>query len=109
MNRKLSMPIAAAFLAMFLPTAAQSAEVGDANAGLEFANSVCATCHSVDGKNTVSPKPEAPPFKTVASRSRTTRMSLNVWFRSPHPTMPNLILDRVDEDDVIAYILSLKD
>jgi hypothetical protein len=32
-----------------------------------------------------------------------------VWFQSPHPNMPNLILDPRDRDDVIAHIVSLRD
>jgi hypothetical protein len=37
------------------------------------------------------------------------RMALTVWFQSPHPNMPNLILEPGTRDDVIAYILSLRD
>ena len=37
------------------------------------------------------------------------RMALIVWFQSPHPNMPNLILEPGDRDDVIAYIVSLRD
>ena len=36
-------------------------------------------------------------------------MALTVWFQSPHSNMPNLILEPSDRDDVIAYILSLRD
>jgi hypothetical protein len=32
-----------------------------------------------------------------------------VWLQTPHPTMPNLIVDAQDREDVIAYILSLQD
>jgi hypothetical protein len=32
-----------------------------------------------------------------------------VWFQSPHPNMPNLILEPGARDDVIAYIVSLRD
>jgi hypothetical protein len=37
-----------------------------------------------------------------------TELALNVFFRSPHPSMPNLILPAADARNVIAYILSLK-
>jgi hypothetical protein len=31
-----------------------------------------------------------------------------VFFQSPHPTMPNLVLSPEETDNVIAYILSLR-
>jgi hypothetical protein len=34
--------------------------------------------------------------------------ALTVWSRSTHPTMPNLIIEQNDMDDLIGYILSLK-
>jgi hypothetical protein len=37
-----------------------------------------------------------------------TDLALRVWFRSPHPSMPNLILSENQGDDVIAHIQSLK-
>jgi hypothetical protein len=33
---------------------------------------------------------------------------LRVWFQTPHPTMPNLSIRGEEADNVIAYILSLK-
>jgi hypothetical protein len=35
--------------------------------------------------------------------------ALTVWSRSTHPMMPNLIIEPNDMDDLIAYMLSLKD
>jgi hypothetical protein len=35
-------------------------------------------------------------------------MALRVWFQSPHPSMPNLVLTERLADDLIAYIMSLK-
>jgi hypothetical protein len=35
--------------------------------------------------------------------------ALTVWSRTSHPFMPNLIIEPDDMDDLIAYILSLKD
>jgi hypothetical protein len=36
-------------------------------------------------------------------------MALRVWFQSPHPSMPNLRLTEKQSDDLIAYIMSLKE
>jgi hypothetical protein len=38
-----------------------------------------------------------------------TATALHVWFQTPHPSMPNLILRSSDKENVFAYILSLKD
>jgi hypothetical protein len=35
--------------------------------------------------------------------------ALTVWSRTTHPTMPNLVIEPTDMDDLIAYILSLRD
>jgi hypothetical protein len=43
---------------------------------------------------------DPPSFQSVAE--------LNVFLHSNHKNMPNLILSRADSDDVIAYIVSLK-
>jgi hypothetical protein len=51
---------------------------------------------------------DPPSFQSVADLPSTTGLSLNVFLHSNHKNMPNLILSRADSDDVIAYILSLK-
>ncbi len=38
-----------------------------------------------------------------------TATALAAFLRSPHPTMPNLILNDEEARDVISYILSLRD
>jgi hypothetical protein len=38
-----------------------------------------------------------------------TAMALTVWFHTSHPTMPNIIIHGEDLDNIIAYILSLRD
>jgi hypothetical protein len=70
---------------------------------------VCAECHAVLPSDTVSPDAKAPTFKAVANTPGMTATALTVWFRSPHPAMPNLIIDPKDKEDLIAYILSLQD
>jgi hypothetical protein len=37
-----------------------------------------------------------------------TALALKVWFQSPHPTMPNFKITSQENDDVVAYILSLR-
>ena len=52
---------------------------------------------------------QAPSFKKIANTPGMSVTALTVWSRTTHPTMPNLIIEPDDMDDLIAYILSLKD
>lgn len=109
MNITRLLPIIATIVAMFLPEIIRAQEFGDVGMGRDFAVRFCANCHAVDERNTTSPEPAAPPFKAVADMPSTTRLALTVWLQSSHPTMPNLILSSEEKDNVIAYILHLKD
>ena len=83
-------------------------EGGNVRDGLRFAQSVCAECHAVrDGERT-SPNTKAPTFTNVANTPGMNAMALEVWFQTPHPTMPNLKFTNEESDNVIAYILSLR-
>jgi mono/diheme cytochrome c family protein len=87
---------------------ASAQEMGDAKKGATLAQSVCAACHAVGNGESRSPNAKAPTFTSVAATRGMTEMALRVWLQSPHPTMPNLMLGEDEKDDVIAYILSLK-
>ena len=89
-------------------TAAVAEERGNAKEGLVFAQSVCAECHAVRGGERASPKAQAPSFTIVANTPGMNAMALEVWFQTPHPTMPNLKFSNEDSDNIIAYILSLR-
>jgi mono/diheme cytochrome c family protein len=83
-------------------------EVGNAHDGFIFAQGVCAECHAVRDGERVSPNSRAPSFTTVANTRGMTAMALEVWFQTPHPTMPNFKISNQQNDDVVAYILSLR-
>jgi hypothetical protein len=51
---------------------------------------------------------DAPTFLDVANKFGITVMALSVWFRTPHPTMPNFVFSADETSDLAAYILSLK-
>ena len=95
-----------ALLAAIYPAAAR--ELGDPKAGLSYADQVCSECHAVRGGQRVSPHGRAPSFELVANAQGMTATALRVWFDSPHPSMPDLLLSEKQSDDLIAYILSLK-
>ena len=80
---------------------------GSVAAGRALAEAWCAECHSV-GSGTVAGTRQGPDFIEIANRASTTALALNVFLRSSHETMPNLIVARGEADDIVAYILSLK-
>lgn len=87
---------------------ASAATLGDPKAGRAYANQQCASCHSIVPDGNTSPLDEATPFQAIADTGGINRTALIVFFRTPHRTMPNLIIRGDDADNVIAYILSLK-
>jgi mono/diheme cytochrome c family protein len=83
-------------------------EIGDPQAGFDYAHATCATCHAISQEK--SPDPKAPRFKDVANTSGMTPTAIMVWLQnSHHPTMPNLMIRGQELRNVTAYILSLKD
>ena len=82
-------------------------EIGDPQAGFEYAHATCAVCHAVSEEK--SPNPKALSFKDAANMPGMTPTALIVWLQSAnHPTMPNLMIGGQDLRNVAAYILSLK-
>ena len=79
-------------------------QAGDPEAGRRLAEARCLQCHG----SAVAAAHKAPTFSAIAATPSTTARSLGVFLRSPHASMPNLILSLADRDDVIAYILSLR-
>ena len=84
-------------------------ESGDAKAGFAYAEAVCSECHAIKKGERVSPHERATAFEVVANARGMSDMALRVWFQSPHPSMPNLTLKEKLADDLVAYIMSLKD
>lgn len=81
---------------------------GDAVAGRIFAERECGDCHDISREGGDYPLNAAPSFLDVATQRSTTALSLRVFLRSTHREMPDLILNQREQDDVIAYILSLR-
>jgi mono/diheme cytochrome c family protein len=86
--------------------AAPPSAVEDGSAGRRLAQSMCGDCHSIESKT--DRIAIAPDFTEIAALPSTTALSLNVFLRSSHRTMPNFIIARADADLIVAYILSLK-
>jgi len=84
-------------------------DVGDARKGRAYAENFCSACHNVLGTDATSPNKQAPPFRSIANTPGMSVTALTVWSRTSHPTMPNFVIAPEDMDDLIAYILSLRD
>lgn len=97
-----------AFALFCFAAPARAEQLGNTDRGLDYARANCSGCHAVAFDDIASPNPDAPPFKYVADTPGMTATSLAVFFRTPHPTMPNFLIEGEDKDNIIAYILSLK-
>jgi cytochrome c len=75
--------------------------------GHRLAEAWCKPCHAVEPTTGGTSSP-APDFAAVANLPSTTALSLKVFLRSNHPSMPNLVLTADQTDDIVSYILSLK-
>jgi mono/diheme cytochrome c family protein len=87
----------------------QAAEVVSAQRGLRVARESCSQCHLVVKETGRSTNPDAPTFESIAKTSGMTSAALIVALRTSHKTMPNVVIRGEDLNDVVAYILSLKD
>jgi mono/diheme cytochrome c family protein len=83
-------------------------EIGDPQAGFDYARANCATCHALSQEPT--PDPKAPRFRDVANTPGMTATAIRVWLQSAHhPTMPNIVVEGQELRNLTAYVLSLKD
>jgi mono/diheme cytochrome c family protein len=87
---------------------ASSAQSVDPSVGRHLAETVCSACHQISA---TSPNPGpgsgAPSFVDISQMPSANELSIKVFLRTPHPTMPNFILSAEEIDSVTAYILSL--
>lgn len=95
--------------AAFGSTAWAEPMVGSPANGLAFAHQNCSECHIVAPSQTTVIAHQAPSFPSIAREAKTTETSLRVFLQSPHINMPNFILTAEETDDVVAYILSLRE
>ena len=78
-----------------------------AAAGHRLADAWCKECHSIEVA-TAGAANAAPDFAEIANRPSTTALSLKVFLRTSHPSMPNIVIAPAETDDLVNYILSLK-
>jgi mono/diheme cytochrome c family protein len=80
------------------------AESADPSVGRHLAETVCSACHQISAAPPPGKNSDAPSFVDI---SRLPELSIKVFLRTSHPTMPNFILSPEEIDSVTAYILSL--
>jgi mono/diheme cytochrome c family protein len=92
-------------LILMVPLSATAESVGgNPLIGRERATVLCTPCHQIGETH----QDEPPSFVDIANMPSTTALSLKVFLQSNHKAMPNLIISNSDIDDLIAYILKLK-
>ena len=82
---------------------------GNPQAGLAEARQVCSECHAIQKGQVRSPNSKSPTFVELATAPGMTATALLVALTTPHAGMPMFILTTERRENVIAYILSLKD
>ncbi len=74
-----------------------------------MARETCAQCHPVDNVAGNWPNPNAPSFEAIAKTPGLTSTALAAALQTSHRTMPNVVIKGDDANNIIAYILSLKE
>jgi len=87
---------------------ASAQQFGSRTRGLETARQLCSECHAIENNNARSPNPDAPTFPTIAAVPGMTALALTAALNTSHRSMPNIVLSREEQANLIAYILSLK-
>ena len=82
---------------------------GDAAAGGRLAAMWCTNCHQIGPMPGNRASDAIPSFRAVANMPSTTALSIRVFLRTSHPTMPDLMLTEKQIDDIGSYILGLRD
>jgi mono/diheme cytochrome c family protein len=73
--------------------------------GRILAQSLCGDCHTFGGPTRTDRA--SPDFAAIGAMRSTTALSIKVFLRSSHATMPNIQLDDQQIDALTAFILDL--
>lgn len=88
--------------------AAAPASAQDAQRGRELAQRWCASCHVIDRSATQGRADGVPTFPSIAARPSVSADNVRAAMSAQHLRMPNFDLAQRDQNDLIAYILGLK-
>jgi mono/diheme cytochrome c family protein len=94
-----------AVLLFFLPAVAAAQDV---ERGHQLAQRWCSGCHTVERSPAAARADGVPSFPAVAAMSGQSADRLRAAMNPTHGRMPDLSLSKRDQDDLAAYILSLR-
>ena len=83
----------------------------DAGQGADLAQRWCASCHVIgdsSGTSQQSSVPQGPPSFLSVAQGGSSPDELRAFLSHPHGAMPDLSLTRIEIDDLIAYLASLR-
>jgi mono/diheme cytochrome c family protein len=102
--------LAATTLFVFVATScgAYAQAPGDPTKGHQYVQQICSECHNTEKGQRPSPNGQAPNFETIAKTPGLTAIALTAALRTPHRTMPNIIIADDDLRNVAAYVLTLQ-
>ena len=103
--RPRSLLLSAVPLLFLLPSLACAQDVSQ---GKRLAERWCANCHVVAGSATTGSANGLPTFPALAADAKTTDASLRAAMTTQHGRMPDFSLTKHQQDDLVAYILSLR-
>ena len=80
----------------------------DAEQGRDIARRWCSSCHVVEKTATQAPANGLPTFPALARRADLSADRLRAAMNPQHSRMPDFALSKRQQDDLIAYIFSLR-
>jgi cytochrome c len=95
----------AAFLVLVLPTIAAAQDV---ERGRQLAQRWCSGCHTVERSPAAARADSVPSFPAIAGLPGMSADRLRAAMNPIHGRMPDLSLSKRDQDDLAAYILTLR-
>ncbi|WP_146210737.1 cytochrome c [Azospirillum sp. TSO35-2] len=77
--------------------------------GKRLAQALCGDCHSVVPGSPGGLGMAGPDLVERVQDPAITELALRSYLRTSHPIMPNVMPNREETDDIVAYLLSLKE
>jgi mono/diheme cytochrome c family protein len=101
-------PIRSALLVVALALLPGLAAAQDILRGQALAERWCANCHVVNRAATTGRSDGLPTFPALAARTGVTAATLKGAMTATHSRMPDFQLGARDQEDLVAYIFSLR-
>lgn len=80
----------------------------DVTRGKAIAERWCVSCHVIASDSNATVPAGVPTFRAIANRKEQTADNIRQILMMPHVPMPDMQLTRVEMDDLIAYMDSLR-